>query len=151
MSRKTAPATRRGSGDSGDAAVELIILALPVAFLLVLVIAFGRVGAAASAISAAAHDAARQASRARSPAAAQAAAVSSARSALSRDRLACTPAVTVNTSAFSRPAGEVAFVSATVTCTVRLADLGMPGLPGLPGSKTLRASFRSPLDPYRVR
>jgi len=42
----------------------------------------------------------------------------------------------------------LAHVSASVTCVVRLSDLLVPGLPG---SKTLRASFTSPLDPYRSR
>jgi hypothetical protein len=35
-----------------------------------------------------------------------------------------------------------------VTCTVRLADLLVPGLPG---SRTLTSTFVSPLDPYRSR
>jgi hypothetical protein len=39
-------------------------------------------------------------------------------------------------------------VSATVTCTVSLSDLLVPGLPG---SRTLTATFTSPLDPFRER
>ena len=99
-------------------------------------------------MQAAARDAARQASIARTPAEAHAAALASATFALRQDSLDCRPAVTVNTAGFGVPVGQPAHVSASVTCVVRLSDLLVPGLPG---SKTLRASFTSPLDPYRSR
>ena len=111
-------------------------------------IAAGRTSVAQGSVDAAARDAARQASIARSPAAALAAAQLSAQAALSQDGLDCAPVVDVGTAGFGSPLGQPAQVSATVTCTVPLADLIVPGLPG---SETLRSTFTSPLDPYRGR
>ena len=49
---------------------------------------------------------------------------------------------------FAVQAGTPATVSATVSCTVPLSDLA---LPGLPGAHTITATFTSPLDVYRQR
>jgi len=141
----------RGHGrrrDDGDATLELLILAPVILALIALLVAAGRTSIAQGAVQAAARDAARQASIARTPAEAHAAALASATFALRQDSLDCRPVVTVNTSGFAVPVGQPAHVSASVTCVVRLSDLLVPGLPG---SKTLRASFTSPLDPYRSR
>ena len=134
--------------DAGDASLELIILAPVLLALIGLVIAAGRTSVAQGSVDAAARDAARQASIARSPAAALAAAQGSADAALSQDGLDCAPVVVVQTAGFSVALGQPAQVSATVTCTVPLADLVVPGLPG---STTLSSTFTSPLDPYRGR
>lgn len=141
-------ARSRGRRDAGNAALELVVLAPVLLFLLGLVIAAGRTSIAQGSVDAAARDAARQASISLTPQAAQAAALSSASAALSQDGLDCDPVVTVDTSEFSVPVGEPATVSATVSCTVRLSDLLVPGLPG---SETLTSTFTSPLDPYRER
>jgi Flp pilus assembly protein TadG len=138
----------KGDREAGNAALELVVLAPVLLFLLGLVIAAGRTSVAEGSVAAAARDAARQASISLTPAAAQAAALSSATAALSQDGLDCDPVVTVDTSQFGVAVGEPASVTATVTCTVRLSDLIVPGLPG---SKTLTATFTSPLDPYRER
>lgn len=143
-----APRRRRVPGDGGYAPIELAPVALCLLLFLGLIIAAGRTTSALLAVHDAARDAARQASIARTPQAAQAAAQQSALSALQNDGLDCSPTVTVNTSGFSVPVGEPAQVSATVTCNVRLSDLAVPGLPG---SRTLTATFTSPLDPYRAR
>ena len=142
----TPPPGRDGSrarlrGDRGYAPVELAPVAIVFLIFLGLLITAGRTTLARLAVSAAARDAARQASISRTPAAAQAAA-------LRGDGQDCAPSVTVNTSGFAVPAGQPAQVSATVTCTVRLSDLAVPGLPG---SRTLTATFTSPLDPFRAR
>lgn len=135
--------------DNGNAALELVILAPVLLGLLGLVIAAGRTSIAQGSVDAAARNAARQASIELTPAAAQAAGVAGARAALQRDGLDCVPAVVMNVGQFSSvPVGQPATVSATVTCTVSLANLA---LPGLPGSVRLRASFTSPLDIYRSR
>ncbi len=134
--------------ESGTAALELLILAPVILFLVGLVIAAGRVSVAQGSVDAAARDAARQASLAVSPAAARQAALSTARAALRSDGLQCRPSVSVDLSGFAAPPGQPAQVSARVTCTVRLADLLVPGLPG---SRTLMSTFVSPLDPYRSR
>jgi Flp pilus assembly protein TadG len=134
--------------DAGNAALELVILAPVILFLLGLVIAAGRTSIAQGSVAAAARDAARQASISLTPGAARTAALSSARAALGQDGLNCDPVVRVNVSGFGVPVGEPANVRATVTCRVSLASLLVPGMPG---SRTLRATFQSPLDPYRGR
>lgn len=138
----------RPGRERGNAALELVILAPVLLFLLGLVIAAGRTSIAQGSVQAAARDAARQASISRTPAAAQTAALASARLALSQDSLDCTPVVTVNTGGFGVPVGLPARVTARVTCRVSLSDLLVPGMPG---SKTLTATFTSPLDPFRAR
>ncbi len=148
MNAAIARARLGGDRAAGSAALELVVLAPVLLFLLGLVIAAGRTSIADGSVAAAARDAARQASISLTPAAAQAAAFSSATQALSQDGLDCHPVVTVDTTGFGVPVGEPATVTATVTCRVRLSDLVVPGLPG---SKTLTATFTSPLDPYRER
>jgi Flp pilus assembly protein TadG len=144
------PISPRGSGrDAGNAALELVVLAPVVLFLLGLMIAAGRTSIAQGAVDAAARDAARQASISLTPGAAEAAAQSSARAALSQDGLDCNPVVHVDTSQFN-PAhvGLPATVTAKVWCRVPLSDLVVPGMPG---SRLLSYQFTSPLDPFRER
>ena len=144
----TARSRRRWPGEEGSAALELVILAPVLLALLGLVIAAGRTSIAQGSVDAAARDAARQASIALTPAPASLAGELSARAALRRDGLDCSPAVIVDTGQFSIPPGRPAAVTATVTCAVSLASLT---LPGLPGTARLRATFTSPLDIYRSR
>jgi TadE-like protein len=141
--------SRCHSGEAGNAALELVVLAPVLLFLLGLVIAAGRTSIAQGSVDAAARDAARQASISLTPDAAQAAALSSASAALSQDGLDCVPRVYLRMDDFT-PAdvGEPGSVTATVICQVPLSDLLVPGLPG---SHTLKAVFTSPLDPYRER
>jgi Flp pilus assembly protein TadG len=148
MTGQQRPAGRRSRADDGNAALELVILAPILLGLLGLVIAAGRTTIAQGAVDAAARDAARQASISLTPAAAQEAGEASARAALQQDGLNCVPAVVIDTSQFAIPPGQPATVTATVSCTVSLASLA---LPGLPGSARLQASFTSPLDVYRSR
>jgi hypothetical protein len=139
---------RRTSTDDGNAALELLVLAPVILALIGLVIAAGRTSVAQGSVDAAARDAARQASISLSPAAAQQAALSSVNTALRADGLHCKPVVTLLLAGFNTPLGQPAQVSASVSCTVRLSDLLVPGIPG---SRRLTASFTSPLDPYRSR
>ncbi|WP_202420467.1 TadE/TadG family type IV pilus assembly protein [Actinomadura rayongensis] len=128
-------------------ALETVILA-PVTLLgIVLVVAFGRATIAHGAVEAAARDAARQASLSRTVDDAQNSARTSALAALRRGDLRCAPQVDVNADGLNREPGERAVVTVTVVCTVDLADIA---LPGVPGSTTLRATFTSPIDPYRA-
>jgi Flp pilus assembly protein TadG len=136
-------------GEHGNAAVELAPVAIVFIIFIGLAICAGRITIARMAVQSAARDAARQASIARTPGQAQAAAVASAQAALRNDVLDCAPAVTVSTAGFAVPVGQPAQVTATVTCTVSLSDL--TAIPGMPGSRTLTATFASPLDPYRAR
>jgi TadE-like protein len=142
------PAARL-AGDDGNAPLELLILAPVILALIGLVIAAGRTSVAQGSVDAAARDAARQASISLSPAAARQAALSSANAALRADGLACKPVVRLSLQpGFSAPLGQPAQVSASVSCTVPLSDLLVPGVPG---SRRLTARFTSPLDPYRSR
>jgi Flp pilus assembly protein TadG len=140
---------RRPGSERGNAALELIILAPVILALIGLVIAAGRTSVAQSSVDAAARDAARQASISLTPAAAKRAAMATAYAALRADGLGCRPAVTLELAeGFGAPLGQPAQVSASVTCTVRLSDLLVPGVPG---ASTLTARFTSPIDPYRAR
>ena len=144
------PLTPRSSDrDAGNAALELVVLAPVILFLLGLMIAAGRTSIAKGAMDAAARDAARQASISLTPGAARAAALSSAQAALSADGLDCKPVVNGDTSQFTTVGvGIPAQVTATVSCRVPLADLVVPGMPG---SRLLSYTFTSPLDPFRER
>jgi Flp pilus assembly protein TadG len=144
----TARSHRPRPGEDGTAALELVVLAPVLLALLGLVIAAGRTSIAQGSVDAAARDAARQASIAFTPAAARLAGAVSARAALRSDGLDCNPAVIVDTSQFSIQPGQPAAVTATVICTVPLANLA---LPGLPGTARLEGTFTSPLDIYRSR
>jgi Flp pilus assembly protein TadG len=149
VSSTTVPARAPSeSRDAGNAALELVILAPVLLFVLGLVIAAGRTSVAQGSVAAAARDAARQASIALTPAAARTAALTSARAALGQDGLTCDPVVRVNVTGFGVPVGQPATVQAVVSCRVSLSSLMVPGMPG---SRTLRAAFTSPLDPYRER
>jgi Flp pilus assembly protein TadG len=115
-----------------------------VLILIVLVLgALGRASDAHQQVSVAAHAAARAASLARTPAGARTAAVDTAEANL-RGATSCTdPQTAVDVTRFA-PGGSV---TVTVTCTIQLADLGLPGLPG-----TVRASQASvsPIDLHRA-
>jgi Flp pilus assembly protein TadG len=143
-------AARPRRGDRGNAALELVILAPVIVLLIGMVVAAGRTTIAQGSVDAAARDAAGQASIARSPAQALAAAQDSAGAELAGENLSCTPVIEMPglDLAFATPAGEPASVTATVSCTVSLSDLLVPGLPG---SQKLTGTFTSPLDPFRGR
>lgn len=136
------------SRERGSLTLEAAILTPALVAMLVMLIAVGRIAIAHGAIDAAARDAARQASIARDPASARSAALASARAALGREGLKCSPSVTVDTSGFSAPVGTPAAVLATVSCDVEFSDVA---LPGMPGSKALTSSFSSPIDAFRAR
>lgn len=140
-------AGRRCRGDRGSEAVELAIL-LPVGVVVLAMLVVGaRVALAGDRISGVAGTAARDASLARSAAQAQRVAASDVTAALAGADLHCsTSTVDVDTSGFRLPAGTPASVTVTVSCTV---DLSTIGVPGLPGSKTLHDTAVSPLDPAR--
>ena len=139
--------------DEGSAALELVVLAPVLLVLLALVIAAGRTSIAQSSVDAAARDAARQASLSLTPYTAQQAGQASASQALQDDGLDCVmEKVTVDTggadSGFGVSPGTPAQVSATVSCTVPLSDLFLPGLSGV---HRMTSTFTSPLDVYRER
>ncbi|GGR81568.1 TadE/TadG family type IV pilus assembly protein [Streptomyces rishiriensis] len=135
--------------DRGALSLEAVILFPVLILVLLLVIAFGRIGSAGNAVDTAARNAARAASLERTGGAASSAGSQMARSVLDQQGLQCTStSISVSTGGFSAQIGEPASTTATVTCVVRLSDIG---LPGLPGSKTLTSSFTSSIDSYRQR
>lgn len=137
----------RPHDDRGSVTVELAILTPALILLLCALVLAGRVQTSASAVEQAARSAARDASLARTPDAARSAAAAAAASELGTTSCAAT-AVTVDTSGFGARVGQDGVVTATVSCTVSLADLAVPGLPGV---RTITAQATSPLDRYRTR
>ncbi|MFJ4633968.1 pilus assembly protein [Streptomyces sp. NPDC088847] len=100
-------------------------------------------------IDSAAEDAAREASIHRTVAAAQAAAHAAALESLDDQGVTCASAsVSVNTGGLTVPVGQVGTVTVTVSCTVSLSDLL---LPGVPGARTMTATATSVVDQYRQR
>lgn len=149
MIRPHQGARRRADRDRGSASLEVAVLAPAIIALLCLMIAFGRVTDADGAVDAAAHAAARAASLERDATTAQSQARTAAEDSLSGDGVTCQSTdVAVDTSDYALDVGQAGTVTATISCTARLSDIG---LPGLPGAKTLTASFTSPIDTYRGR
>ncbi|GAA1923846.1 pilus assembly protein [Streptantibioticus ferralitis] len=117
--------------------------------LLGLLVAAGRIMLARGVADNAAHAAAREASLALTPDTGQQAAQAAARTSLQDSGFHCSNMqVTVNSQGVASPVGQAATVTATVSCTVALSDIA---LPGLPGSRTLTGHFTSVVDPYRTR
>ena len=135
--------------ERGSATIEAVIIVPALVMFVALIIAAGRVQLAHQSVDAAAAEAARVASIARTPGEAQTLATASGNQALTNQGLACSGmTVTVDTSGFAVPVGTPATVSATITCTVELGDVAIPGLPG---AITIEQTARSPLDTYRGR
>ncbi|MGW2827206.1 TadE/TadG family type IV pilus assembly protein [Streptomyces sp. NPDC001443] len=135
--------------DEGSAAIEAAIVLPVLIMFLCMAIAGGRIVTSGAKIDSAAEDAAREASIHRTAAAAQSAAQSAAAESLDDQGIKCaSTSVSINTGGLSVPVGQVGTVTVTVTCTVNLSDLL---LPGVPGAKTLTSTATSVVDQYRQR
>ncbi len=135
--------------DEGSAAIEAAIILPSLIMFLCLAIAGGRIVTSGAKIDSAAEDAAREASIHRTAAAAQGAAQSAAAESLNDQGIECaSTSVSINTGGLSVPVGQVGTVTVTVTCTVNLSDLL---LPGVPGARTLTSTATSVVDQYRQR
>ncbi|MFF2515537.1 TadE/TadG family type IV pilus assembly protein [Streptomyces sp. NPDC058086] len=144
-----APWARRFRSDEGSAAIEAAIVLPSLIMFICLAIAGGRLVTSGAKIDAAAEDAAREASIHRTSAAAQGAAQSAAAESLNDQGIKCaSTSVAINTGGLNVPVGQVGTVTVTVTCTVNLSDLL---LPGTPGSRTLTSTATSVVDQYRQR
>lgn len=147
--RSMARWARRHDSDEGSAAIEAAIVLPALIMFLCMAIAGGRIVTSGAKIDSAAEDAAREASIHRTAAAAQSAAQSAAAESLNDQGITCaSTSVSIDTGGLSVPVGQVGTVTVTVTCTVNLADLL---LPGLPGAKTLTSTATSVVDQYRQR
>ncbi|MFM9632590.1 MULTISPECIES: TadE/TadG family type IV pilus assembly protein [Streptomyces] len=145
----TARWARRPRGDQGSAAIEAAIIVPLLIMFLSLAIAGGRLVTSGAKIDAAAEDAAREASLHRTASSAQSAAQAAAAASLDDQGITCASTrVSINTGGLSVPVGQVGTVTATVTCTVPLSDLL---LPGMPGARTLTSTATSVVDQYRQR
>lgn len=117
----------RSDREGGWAALEAtLLLPLAVVVLGFLVVA-GRLSTTRADVTAAAGDAARAASMAEGPAGAHAAALDAARRSLGDQQVTCGSLLVVVDTVRFVPGGEVA---ATVTCSVALADVAIPGVGG---------------------
>jgi len=135
--------------DRGSGAIELVIGLPAVGLFIGLIVFGGRVALARQSVQDAATEAARTASIARSTDVAQSQASAAAAATLANQGLRCsTTTVTVDTTGFAAPVGTPATVVATVSCTVDLSDLSVPGIPG---TKTIVATMPSAIDTYRER
>jgi Flp pilus assembly protein TadG len=135
--------------DEGSAAIEAAIIVPSLIMFLCLAIAGGRIVTSGAKIDSAAEDAAREASIHRTASSAQGAAQAAAAESLTDQGITCaSTSVAIDTGGLSVPVGQVGTVTVTVTCTVSLSDLL---LPGVPGSKTLTSTATSVVDQYRQR
>ena len=127
--------------ERGSLALELVVLTPVLVLTLWVVGALSlRVMVAHAQVDDAARDAARAASIARSAGAARQAAAAAAASSLQGARRSCEAVrLTTSTERF-QPGGTV---QVTVTCTIRLRDLG---LSFLPGNQTTSATYAVPID-----
>lgn len=140
----TATTSRRLRRERGSVSVETAILAPALAALIVLAIVVGRSSIAYNHVAAAAHDAARAASLSRTEETANTQATAVAQAVL--DELDCAEVeISVNADEINLPVGEPAMVDVTVLCTLDFSDVG------LPLSRTLEATFASPVDVWRGR
>jgi Flp pilus assembly protein TadG len=144
-----ARAFNRSRDERGTVAIEAAIGVPAFGLFVAMIILGGRVEIAKQSVEAAAYEAARAASIERTQTEAIAAGRSSAASSLHDQDVRCTSTnIMVNAAAFNAPIGNTAQVNVTVTCTVNLSDLSIPGVPG---TRTITATASSPVDAYRER
>ncbi|MFG2753926.1 TadE/TadG family type IV pilus assembly protein [Streptomyces xanthophaeus] len=135
--------------DRGSETIAAAIVTPLLLMLLCLGIAGGRIVTSGAKIDAAAEDAARAASISRTYSGAQAEAAAAAARSLNDQGIHCASTSTsVDTSGLAVPVGQVGTVTVTISCTVPMGDLL---LPGVPGSKTLTSRFTSVVDAYRPK
>lgn len=135
--------------ERGSEAIEAAIGVPAFLLFIAMIIGAGRFAIAHQAIDAAASDAARAASIARTQSQALSSATSGATASLANQQLQCSAmSVKVDAAGFASPPGTPATVSATISCTVNLSDVAIPGLPG---NRTIKSTMTSPLDTYRER
>ncbi|MGW7063530.1 TadE/TadG family type IV pilus assembly protein [Streptomyces sp. NPDC054904] len=135
--------------DRGSETIAAAIVTPLLIMLLCMAIGGGRIVTSGAKIDSAAEDAARAASISRTYSGAQAEASAAAARSLSDQGIHCASTSTsVDTAGLAVPLGEIGTVTVTISCTVKMADLL---LPGVPGSKTLTSRFTSVVDAHRSR
>jgi Flp pilus assembly protein TadG len=130
--------------ECGSLTVELVLLTPALLIVILTIAAFGRVSEARQLVAEAAGAGAQAAAVGMSPSSAVSDAESDASAVLSGHLRTCDhPAIGTDTSHFY-PGG---LVTVTVTCSIALSDLAVPGMPG---TATVQASSTAPIDPYRA-
>ena len=139
--------TTRRRDERGSASIEAVIAGPAVVLLISLVILGGRVALAHQTVQAIAADTARAASLARTTSQARHAAAKAMDAGLDQQLTCAARSLDLDLSGFTKPVGTPAAVSATITCKVPTAELGLP----IAGELTITATMTSPLDSYRER
>ena len=136
-------ANNRVAREQGSMTAELAILAPVVALFALVALGLGRYESARQEVADAARAAAQAASVVASAQQAEGAATASAVDEVAnQSRMCANPVITAYTANFA-PGGEV---RVSVTCTVDLSDLLVPGMPG---SVSVTSTQVAPIDPYR--
>ncbi len=133
--------------ERGSASIEAVVVGPAVVLLILLVIFGGRVALAHQSVQSVAADAARAASLARTQTDARTSAQAAAAAGLDQQLPCARHNLDLDLTGFRAPVGTPATVSATLSCRVATADLGLPGLPDL----TIEATMTSPIDTWRER
>jgi Flp pilus assembly protein TadG len=135
--------------EQGSLSAELVILAPIMLGFALFLIACGRISLATITVQDAANAAARNASLSRTVSTATSNATNAANGSITLAGLECVNLqISVDPSGLTSPLGTIGNVTTTVTCTLNLSDIA---LPGLPGTYTVTATGTSPVDPYRER
>lgn len=135
--------------ESGSMSVELVLLTPAIVLIILFLVAAGRISLASNAAEAAAISAAREASLSRTTSVAQERANEAAQVSMAQSGYQCSKlTVVIDDSGLDVPLGKTGTVSGTITCTLNLTDIA---LPGLPGTWTVTKSAISPVDAFRER
>jgi Flp pilus assembly protein TadG len=133
--------------ERGSAAIEAAVAGPAVVLLILLVTFGGRVALAHQSVQAIAADTARAASLARTHTQANTDAANAMQAGFAQQLPCASHSLDLDLSGFDKPPGTPASVTATLTCRLASADLGLPGLPELQISSTMT----SPIDTWRER
>ena len=139
--------TGRRRDERGSAAIEAAVAGPAVVLMICLVILGGRVALAHQSVQTIAADSVRAASLARTASEARQAATTTMNTGFDQQLPCASRTLALDLAGFATPAGTPATVSATVSCQLTTAELGLP----LPGPITVTGTMASPLDTYRGR
>ena len=135
--------TRWPIASSGSITAEMVVLTPLVVLLALFVVAFGRLELASSQLDDAVRAAAQAAVIWPTTQQAQQAAAETASFTLNRDGITCSPYDVETDSSNWHTGGSV---SITLTCTVSLSQVAIPGLPG---SHSITAHATAPIESFR--
>lgn len=140
---------QRANPEQGDQAVSLILIAPVIMLILGSFIGLGRIALADMEVQTAANAAARAATLSQTQHAAQSSAHATATATLAQRGIRCTNLkINTSTNALNNASNPLATVNTTISCTVNLSDVSVPGLPG---TRTITASGKSPVDIHRSK